>query len=203
MFSLISGLWQYLFRRPSLHILIIGLDHAGKTTLLERIKSELGNTPGLPPDRIPPTVGMNLAKIHFRGAQAVFWDLGGQVKVRSLWQKYYQEADAVVYVVDAADLPRIEEAKAAFDAVCDSDELSSVPIFTFANKQDLPGALSPGDLAVSFYQTDTESNGTVTERPRVLGTSGVTGDGLTEAIAAVLSEARRLTRRTVTRTSTT
>lgn len=195
MFSLISGLWQYLFRRPSLHILIIGLDHAGKTTLLERIKSELGNTTGLPPDRIPPTVGMNLAKIHFRGSQVIFWDLGGQVKVRSLWQKYYQEADAVVYVVDAADLPRIEEAKIAFDAVCDSEELASVPIFTFANKQDLTGALSPGDLAVSFYQMDSESNAAATERPRVLGTSAVTGAGLTEAVSAVLLEARRLSRR--------
>lgn len=67
MFSLLSGLWQYFFSKPNLHVLLIGLDHAGKTTVLERIKSKYGNSPGIPLDRIPPTVGMNLAKINVRG----------------------------------------------------------------------------------------------------------------------------------------
>jgi ABC-type phosphate/phosphonate transport system ATPase subunit len=59
MFSLLQGFWQYLFAKPNLHVLIIGLDHAGKTTLLEKIKFVFGNQEGIPPAKIPPTVGMN------------------------------------------------------------------------------------------------------------------------------------------------
>ena len=56
MFSLISGFWQYFFSQPNIHILLIGLDNAGKTTILEKIKTKFGNQHGLPPERIPPTV---------------------------------------------------------------------------------------------------------------------------------------------------
>jgi ADP-ribosylation factor related protein 1 len=77
MFSLLFGFWKMLFERPNLHVLIIGLDHAGKTTILEKIKSKFSNGPSLPPERIPPTVGMNLAKIQLKGSRIVFWDLGG------------------------------------------------------------------------------------------------------------------------------
>lgn len=89
MFSLLSGFWQYFFTKPNVHILIIGLDNAGKTTILEKVKSKFSKSPGLPPDRIPPTVGMNLAKIYYKSNQVVMWDLGGQAKMRKIWEKYY------------------------------------------------------------------------------------------------------------------
>jgi len=114
MFSLLSGFWNYLFTKPNLHVLIIGIDHAGKTTILEKIKSMYGKTPGLPPEKIPPTIGMNLAKISFKGCQVVIWDLGGQLKMRGIWEKYYDEANAVVFVLDSADVGRLNEAKLAF-----------------------------------------------------------------------------------------
>jgi ADP-ribosylation factor related protein 1 len=120
MFSLIAGFWKLLFDRPNLHVLIIGLDHAGKTTILEKIKAQFSNTPSLPPERIPPTVGMNLAKIQMKGSKIVFWDLGGQKKMRSIWERYYKEANAVVFVVDSADVGRLEEAKAAFETLAPS-----------------------------------------------------------------------------------
>lgn len=144
MFSLISGFWQYYFSKPTLHVLLIGLDHAGKTTLLESIKTKFSRIHGLPPEKIPPTVGMNLAKIQYRGAQVVIWDLGGQVRMRGIWEKYYSEANAVVFVVDSADVGRLEEAKLAYDAACDHENLSGTAVITFANKQ---------DLGVSFFLT--------------------------------------------------
>lgn len=137
MFSLLSGFWQYFFAKPNIHVLIIGLDNAGKTTVLEKIKSKFGNSPGLPPDRIPPTIGMNLAKIQYRGTQVIMWDLGGQIKMRKIWEKYYGEANAVIFVIDSTDIGRFQEAKLSFDSVCDHESLSKVPIITFANKQDL------------------------------------------------------------------
>ena len=187
MFSLIAGFWKLLFDRPNLHVLIIGLDHAGKTTILEQIKAQFSNTPSLPPERIPPTVGMNLAKIQMKGSKIVFWDLGGQKKMRSIWERYYKEANAVVFVVDSADVGRLEEAKAAFDEMCDNEllTLNDVPVLTIANKQDLPNALSPGDLAVSFYS---QQDG-LPDRTRVFAVNAIAGQGIEECITAVVEEA--------------
>lgn len=113
-FSLISGFLQYLFKKPKVNVLLIGLDHAGKTTLLERIKTQFGNMPGIPPDKIPPTIGMNLAKINYKGTQVIIWDLGGQIKMRNIWERYYETAHAIIFVVDSADVARLEEAKLAY-----------------------------------------------------------------------------------------
>ena len=185
MFSLLQGFWQYFFSKPNLHVLIIGLDHAGKTTLLEQIKTRFGNTPGVPPEKIHPTVGMNLAKIKFKGSQVILWDLGGQVKMRSMWERYYAEANAVIFVVDSADVGRMDEAKLAYDAACDHDGLAQVPVITFANKQDLPGSLTVSELAENFHPvTD------AVEISRVFAVSAITGQGLEDGIAAVIQEAQ-------------
>jgi ADP-ribosylation factor related protein 1 len=182
MFSLLAGFWEYFFSKPHLHVLLIGLDHAGKTTILERMKSRYGNGPGIPPEKIPPTVGMNLAKIYMKGTQLIIWDLGGQVKMRSIWERYYDEAHVVIFVVDSADIGRLEEAKFAYDAACDNEILSKVPvpIITFANKQDLPGALSPNDLSINFYPIQDAA-----DRCRVFPVSGITGYVLTASYSMI------------------
>lgn len=145
MFSLLSGFWIYFFSKPNIHVLIIGLDYSGKTTVLEKIKSRFSKIPGLPPEKIPPTIGMNLAKINYQGSQVIFWDLGGQLKMRSIWEKYYDEANAVVFVIDSVDVGRLSEAKLALATA--SDNLKGVPIFVLANKQDLAGALSSEEIS--------------------------------------------------------
>lgn len=68
----------------------------------------------LSPEQIRPTIGMNLAKLTLHGLSLIFWDLGGQIKMRSLWEKYYDEADCIIFVVDSSDIERLEEAKQAF-----------------------------------------------------------------------------------------
>ena len=154
MFSLLIGLWEYLFKTPSLHILIIGLDYAGKSSILERIKAQYGPKTAhvIPMDRIPPTIGMNIAKIKHMGAQIVFWDLGGQSKMRSIWERYYNAANGVIFVVDATDNGRLQEAKREFEGVLHHDVMNKVPMVILANKQDLNHALSAEDLAHFFQQ---------------------------------------------------
>jgi ADP-ribosylation factor related protein 1 len=163
MISLISGFWDYFFRKPNIKVLIIGLDHAGKTTLLEKMKSQFGKLHSLPLEKIAPTVGMNLAKITYFGSQIILWDLGGQAKMRGIWEKYYDDADCVVFVVDSSDVGRLMEAKLALGnsplnssnelmrahsshptiaTTCDNDSLGNIPIIVLATKQDLPVMIS-------------------------------------------------------------
>ncbi|KAL1320202.1 hypothetical protein HN51_064912 [Arachis hypogaea] len=147
MFSLFYGLWKYLFSKMELHVLILGIDKAGKTTLLERMKSVYSNIESLPPDRIVPTVGLNIGRIEVANRKLVFWDLGGQPGLRSIWEKYYEEAHAVVFVVDAACPSKFEDAKSALEKVLRHEDLQGAPLLILANKQDLPQAVSADELA--------------------------------------------------------
>lgn len=117
MFSLCFGFWDYVFKKEEVHILILGLDKAGKTTLLEKLKSYFADYLGLEPEQILPTVGLNVGRMEAYNTQLIFWDLGGQSGLRSIWDKYYGESHAILYVVDAADAGRFQESKDALQKV--------------------------------------------------------------------------------------
>lgn len=147
MFSLLYGLWKYLFSKTEFHVLILGIDKSGKTTLLEKLKSLYSNLEGLPPDRIVPTVGLNIGRLEAAQAKLVFWDLGGQIGLRTIWEKYYEEAHAIIYVIDAASPSTFESSKSALEKVLRHEDLRGAPLLILANKQDLPGAVSAEELA--------------------------------------------------------
>ncbi|CAK9318282.1 unnamed protein product [Citrullus colocynthis] len=147
MFSLFYGLWKYLFSKTEFHVLILGIDKAGKTTLLEKLKSLYSNSEGLSPDRIVPTVGLNIGRLEVLNAKLVFWDLGGQPGLRSIWEKYYEEAHAVIYVIDAACPSKFEDSKSALEKVLRHEDLQGAPLLVLANKQDLPEAVSAEELS--------------------------------------------------------
>lgn len=147
MFSLFYGLWKYIFSKIEFHVLILGIDKAGKTTLLEKLKTMYSDSEGLPPDRIVPTVGLNIGRAEALKSKLIFWDLGGQIGLRTIWEKYYEEAHAVIYVVDAACQSRFEDTKSALEKVLRHEDLQGAPILIYANKQDLPGAVTAEELA--------------------------------------------------------
>ncbi|KAI5670110.1 hypothetical protein M9H77_10474 [Catharanthus roseus] len=147
MFSLFYGLWKYMFSKTEFHVLILGIDKAGKTTLLEKLKSQYSNLEGLPPDRIVPTVGLNIGRVEVSNSKLVFWDLGGQLGLRSIWEKYYEEAHAVVFVVDAACPSRFEDSKSALEKVLRHEDLQGAPLLILANKQDLPQSVTAEEIA--------------------------------------------------------
>ncbi|KAK4799558.1 hypothetical protein SAY86_024923 [Trapa natans] len=148
MFSLFYGLWKYMFSKKEFHVLVLGIEKSGKTTLLEKLKSLYSNLEGLPPDRIVPTVGLNVGRVELPNAKLVFWDLGGQPGLRSIWEKYYEEAHAVVFVIDASCPSRFEDSKSALEKVLRNDDLQGAPLLILANKQDLPEAVSTEELAL-------------------------------------------------------
>ncbi|CAG0899065.1 unnamed protein product [Darwinula stevensoni] len=151
MFTLLYGLWKWIFRKDEYFILILGLDNAGKTTYLEQTKTRFTkNYKALPPNKVTATVGLNIGKVDTLGVRLNFWDLGGQEELQSLWDKYYAECHAIIYVIDASDRSRLAESKAAFDQMIKSEHLIGVPLLILANKQDIPDCMGVREVKPVF-----------------------------------------------------
>ncbi|KAL7746329.1 hypothetical protein RI367_008337 [Sorochytrium milnesiophthora] len=150
MYTLIRQAYKHYMRKEEFYIIIVGLDNAGKTTLLERIKSIFTGVAGLPPEKIAPTIGLNIGKIDLENRNYNFWDLGGQTDLQTIWPKYYAECHAIIFVVDSTDRERIEEVQQVFEKVITNDEVEGVPVLMLANKQDVDLALRVEDIKEIF-----------------------------------------------------
>src|SRR5574343_1503007 len=101
---LFTRIFSTLFGKNEIRILILGLDNAGKTTLLNKLQlSAVTET--------VPTIGFNLETVTYNNLQLQVWDLGGQGTLRPYWRCYYPNTNAVIYVIDSADCDRMEMAK--------------------------------------------------------------------------------------------
>lgn len=191
MFSLLYGFYEYLFRKAEYRILILGVDKAGKTTLLEKVKSLFSNVEGLPPNQILPTVGLNIGRIEACGTKLVFWDLGGQAALRSIWEKYYAEAHAVLFCVDAAAPERLEDARNALERALLNKELDGAPLLILANKRDLSGRDGVANVQSAFGKLAADRP----DRPaRVMLACALTGDGLRESVQWLVDMTRKARR---------
>ncbi|CAB3374709.1 ADP-ribosylation factor-related protein 1 [Cloeon dipterum] len=180
MYTLLSGFYKYLVQKDEYCVLILGLDNAGKSTYLEAAKTKFTKGyKGLNPSKITTTVGLNIGQIDIKGVRLSFWDLGGQEELQSLWDKYYAESHAVIYVVDSADRERIPESKNAFDKMISSNFLEGVPLLVLANKQDIPDCMGVRDVKPIFNR----SAHLIGRRDcMVMPVSALTGDGINEGI---------------------
>ncbi|XP_008198970.1 ADP-ribosylation factor-like protein 4A [Tribolium castaneum] len=160
----------------TLHVVMLGLDSAGKTTALYRLKfDQYLNT--------VPTIGFNCEKVKgmmgkAKGINFLVWDVGGQEKLRPLWKSYTRCTDGIVFVLDSVDVERMEEAKMELMRTVKAPENSGVPILVLANKQDLPGAREPRELEKLLGLTEL-SNGHLWH---VQPACAITGDGLQEGL---------------------
>lgn len=151
MYTLLSGLYKYVFQKDEYCILILGLDNAGKTTFLEQSKTRFNKDyRGMSLSKITTTVGLNIGTVDVGKARLMFWDLGGQEELQSLWDKYYAECHGVIYVIDSTDEERLSESKQAFEKMVASEALDGVPILVLANKQDVEPCLSIPDIKTAF-----------------------------------------------------
>ena len=132
-----------LYRSFSNHdarILMVGLDAAGKTTILYKLKfNETVST-------IPTKFNVETVS-PYKGVTFTVWDVGGQEKIRPLWRHYFQNTQGLIFVVDSSDLERISEARTELFSVLESPEMEGVPVVVIGNKQDLPRALKSHELA--------------------------------------------------------
>lgn len=180
MFSLMYGFWEYLFHKGNYFVLILGLDNSGKTTFLEHARCNFNkNYKQIDLNRIASTVGLNVGKIDTNGVILNFWDLGGQKELQLLWNKYFMEAHAVIWVVDSSDRDRLNESIVALGNIITNELLENLPLLFIINKQDLPQAMKPNDIICAFQsQLDLIGN----RRFLSIPTSALKGNGINESI---------------------
>ncbi|CAI7566927.1 unnamed protein product [Penicillium discolor] len=177
-----SRLFDRLWGRKEMRILMVGLDAAGKTTILYKLKlGEIVTT--------IPTIGFNVETVEYKNIQFTVWDVGGQDKIRPLWRHYFQNTQGIIFVVDSNDRDRIVEAREELQRMLNEDELRDALLLVFANKQDLPNAMSPAEIT---QQLGLQS---LTRRAWFIqSTCATTGDGLYEGLEW-LADALRKTNR--------
>jgi len=120
-------------------IVMVGLDAAGKTTILYKL--HLGDV-----IQSIPTIGFNVETIEYKNLKMTMWDVGGQHRIRPLWRHYFQNTDAMIFVVDASDRERIEEAREELYRCLEDDLLKDAPVLIFANKADMPKAMQAKEV---------------------------------------------------------
>lgn len=121
-------------------ILLLGLDNAGKTTILKQLSSE-------DITQVTPTQGFNIKSVNTAGFKLNVWDIGGQRRLRPYWSNYFDNTDVLIYVVDCADIKRLQESAEEFEELLSEDRLIKVPCLVYANKQDLETAEPASEIA--------------------------------------------------------
>ena len=153
-------------------VLFLGLDNAGKSTLLFQMRdNEFKET--------VPTVGLNVEQIKFRGTNFTLWDVSGQAT--RLWKHYFDKIHAVVFVVDSSDMDRLAKARSLLHKCINDAELSKVPILVYANKQDVKEA-HPAQEIEAEMKLDQIKGGSRVGIVRFQAASAKSGEGIWEGI---------------------
>ncbi|KAJ1893780.1 hypothetical protein LPJ66_005563 [Kickxella alabastrina] len=138
--GLLSIIRKLKAKDHELRILVLGLDNAGKTTIMKRLTDQ-------PTSTISPTLGFNITTFSLPPYVLNFWDIGGQRTIRAYWRNYFEQTDALVWVVDSADRTRLGDCAEELHALLKEDRLMGASLLVFANKQDIAGALSVEEIS--------------------------------------------------------
>ena len=195
--GLLSILKKVKLKEKEMRILMLGLDNAGmrqrrrvhalpvthtrfytgKTTIVKKFNNEDINT-------ISPTLGFNIQSLQYKEYTLNIWDVGGQQTLRSYWRNYFEQTDALIWVVDSHDEARMADCKKELLLLLGEEKLAGATLLIFMNKQDLPTAL-PKEKIIKLLGLDEMSTN---RHINVVGCSAVTGAGLEEGMNWVVSD---------------
>eukprot|EP00796_Vickermania_ingenoplastis_P009082 gene9082-6375_t len=146
----IMSWFESKFYKKKATILMVGLDAAGKTTILGKLKlNEVQET--------VPTIGFNVETVEYQNVTFHLWDVGGQERLRKLWRHYYDGANAIIFVIDSADIARLGDVKKELTTLLTEPILRDAILLIFCNKQDLPKALSSTGFTEAEHQRNTRN----------------------------------------------
>jgi len=175
--SLLRGLRST--QDKELRILVLGLDNAGKTTILKQLANE-------EVQNITPTTGFNIKSVQMKGFKLNVWDIGGQRNIRPYWKNYYENTNCIIYVVDSTDQKRLEEASLEFEELLAQEELKGVPVLVYANKQDMKTARKAEDIL-----TDMQLDAVRGRETRMQPCSAKTREGVEDGLTWLLNKGRK------------
>jgi len=166
----LSKVFDRIVGKREMRILMVGLDAAGKTTVLFKLKlGEVVTT--------IPTIGFNVETVEYKNISFTVWDIGGQDKIRRLWRHYYRGTEGLIFVIDSSDRDRIDVAREELTHIMFEDDMRDAILLVLANKQDLPNAMTAAEVA--------EKLGLNNLRQRqwyIQAACATTGDGLYEGL---------------------
>ncbi|CAB3401504.1 unnamed protein product [Caenorhabditis bovis] len=167
---ILAKFWRQWWSGKEHKIIIVGLNNAGKTTILYHyVTGDVVDT--------KPTIGSNVEEMTYKNFKFVMWDIGGQEKLRQSWSSYYNNTNVVIVVIDSADVIRLAEIKSLLFKMLEHEDLAKAHILVLANKQDLPSALTAGEISNQLGLTTIKNR-----RWQIQACSAIKGQGLTEAL---------------------
>ena len=157
-------------KKKDAQILLVGLDNSGKSSIINYLKPNESKLA-----IIKPTVGFNTEKLNAKGMNLTIFDMSGNNRYRNLWEHYYRDVDAIVFVIDVADRMRVVVSKEELDLMLNNPELKqrNIPILFLANKNDLKEALPIGEIKCEL-ELDRIKN----KKWEIVGCSSKFGEGI-------------------------
>ena len=168
--GLLSIIKKTKAKEKEMRLLILGLDNAGKTTILKKINGE-------DIDKISPTLGFNIKTLQYDSYKLNVWDVGGQTTIRSYWRNYFEQTDGLIWVVDSSDKMRLNDCKKEMHSLLKQEKLVGASLLIFCNKQDIEGALTSDEIKKFLNLEDI-----TTRHWANTPCSAKTGEGLLEGI---------------------
>merc|ERR1712070_430716 len=147
-FSSMLAYLRSLFWKQEMEITLVGLQNAGKSTLVNVIAN------GCFVEDMIPTVGFNMRKATKGKVTIKMWDLGGQPRFRGMWERYCRNISAIMYVVDSADHKMVDISNEELHELLSKPSLKNIPLLVLGNKRDLVEALGEEELIARLHLKD-------------------------------------------------
>jgi len=171
---LLAKLWS-LFGNEEHKIVMVGLDNAGKSTILyQLLMNQVVYT--------SPTIGSNVEEVVWKNLHFIMWDLGGQESLRSTWNTYYTNTEFVILVIDSTDRERLSITREELQKMLAHEELSQASVLIYANKQDVNGAMTAGEISRLLNLTSVKKH-----KWQIQGCCALTGEGLYQGLEWIAS----------------
>ena len=171
-------------KRRDMNLLVVGLDNSGKTSIINFLKTSDSRVIS-----VTPTVGFSVENFSAKALNFTAFDMSGQTRYRNLWETYYRETDAIIFVIDSSDKMRLVVCKEELDSMLNHPDIKqkNLPILILANKIDIRGACTPNEI-----RNQLELERIRNKSWNVFGSNALNGEGVNEAFEWLAQEIKNI-----------